>query len=223
MLPRTLEPEVMDTAEEAKDYDAMDHSAVNRKFVDELLAEWSPNRSCRSRILDVGTGTAQIPIELARQQPALQITAIDLAEEMLKLGERNVASAGLGGVIMLERIDAKSMPYDDAAFDVVMSNSIVHHIPEPWTVFREMLRVLKPGGLLFVRDLLRPESTEEIERLVKTYAGDENAHQQQLFRQSFHAALTVEEMRELIGAAGLRRESVQQTSDRHWTVCARVD
>ena len=223
MLPRTLEPEVMDTAEEAKDYDAMDHSAVNRKFVDELLAEWSPTRSCRSRVLDVGTGTAQIPIELARQEPSPQITAIDLAEEMLKLGERNVASAGLGGVITLERIDAKSMPYDDAAFDVVMSNSIVHHIPEPWTVFREMLRVLKPGGLLFVRDLLRPESTEEIERLVKTYAGDENAHQQQLFRQSFHAALTVEEMRELIGAAGLRRESVQQTSDRHWTVCARVD
>ena len=63
MLPRVLEPEVMDSAEEASDYDAMDHSHVNRLFVTDFLTIWKG----ANPILDVGTGTAQIPIELCRQ------------------------------------------------------------------------------------------------------------------------------------------------------------
>ena len=61
-LPRTLEPEVMDTEEEARDYDAMDHRDVNTRFCDDLLEllDGKPPR----RALDVGTGTALIPIEL---------------------------------------------------------------------------------------------------------------------------------------------------------------
>ena len=56
MLPRVLEPEVMDSAEEAHDYDAMDHGTVNRLFVEDFLAGWDGSNP----ILDVGTGTAQL-------------------------------------------------------------------------------------------------------------------------------------------------------------------
>src|SRR6476620_5625595 len=63
MLPRVLEPEVMDTPEEARDYDAMDHSAVNRVFVADFLAVWDG----RGPVLDLGTGTALVPIEFCRQ------------------------------------------------------------------------------------------------------------------------------------------------------------
>ena len=211
----------MDTAREARDYDAMDHSEVNRRFVDDLLAEWSPDEPSPASLLDVGAGTALIPIELACRGRPVRITAIDLAQEMLKLGRRHVAAAGLDAVIKLECVDAKSLPYRDATFDAVISNSIVHHIPEPDAVVAEMLRVLKPNGLLFLRDLLRPATTDEVERLVLTYAGDDNSHQQQLFPQSLHAALPVFEIRELIVAAGLGDAGVRQTSDRHWTVCTR--
>jgi SAM-dependent methyltransferase len=99
-----------------------------------------------------------------------------------------------------------------------MSNSIIHHIPEPLDCFREMVRVLRPGGLLFVRDLMRPESAEEVERLVRENAADETEYSQQLFRQSLHAALTLEEVRETIAQLGLSGDCVQATSDRHWTV-----
>jgi ubiquinone/menaquinone biosynthesis C-methylase UbiE len=227
MLPRTLEPEVMDTAQEAADYDAMDHSQVNRIFVDDLLAFLdSTNREQAARteptttlvILDVGTGTALIPIELARRGRPVHITAIDLAQEMLKVGRRNVAAADLGDVISLELVDAKSLPYGDATFDVVMSNSIVHHIPKPGGILAEMTRVLRPGGLLFVRDLARPESAEAVESIVRTYAGSENARQQQLFRQSLHAALTVGEVAFLLESISDLTGQVQQTSDRHWTI-----
>lgn len=224
MLPRTLEPEIMDTREEAVDYDSMNHSEVNRIFVDDLLVaarEAGFEELLASeplRILDVGTGTAQIPIELCRRPINCDVWAIDLAVEMLLLAARNVREAALDGRILIEQEDAKGTEYRDADFDWVISNSIVHHIPEPETSLREMLRVLRPGGLLFVRDLLRPDTDDDVESLVRTYAGEENEHQQQLFRQSLHAALTVDEMRELMNSLGWSGDNVSRNSDRHWTV-----
>jgi ubiquinone/menaquinone biosynthesis C-methylase UbiE len=222
MLPRVLEPEVMDTAEEAADYDAMDHAEVNRRFVTDLLStreRLRPGDWRRpGRVLDVGTGTALIPIELCATCPDIHVTAIDLAAEMLTLARRRVAAAALADRIDLQLVDAKHAGFPADAFDGVMSNSIVHHIPEPRTVLREMLRVLRPQGLLFVRDLLRPESTAEVERIVGLYAGSESPRQRQLFRQSLHAALTVAEMADLLAEQGLPRAAVQQTSDRHWTI-----
>jgi hypothetical protein len=49
MLPRVLEPEVMDSAEEAKDYDSMDHAQVNRAFVADLLCSWPPRGTGQRR------------------------------------------------------------------------------------------------------------------------------------------------------------------------------
>src|SRR6185369_16390236 len=107
MLPRILEPEVMDTPEEARDYDAMDHSAVNRVFVADFLTVWGG----ANPILDVGAGTAQIPIELCRQSATARVVAIDLAEQMLRVGRENVCRAGLDNRIELRLVDAKGLPF----------------------------------------------------------------------------------------------------------------
>jgi ubiquinone/menaquinone biosynthesis C-methylase UbiE len=213
MLPRVLEPEVMGSPEEARDYDAMDHGAVNRAFVGDFLAAWDG----RNPILDVGTGTAQIPIELCRQAPNAGVVAVDLAAAMLDLAATNVQRAGLQRRIRLELVDAKSLPYADGAFAAVMSNSIIHHIPQPARVFAEMARLAAPGGLLFARDLLRPADEATLAALVRTYAGDANDHQRQMFAASLHAALTLDEVRGLVQSLGFPAETVQQTSDRHWT------
>src|SRR5690348_5555240 len=98
MLDRVLEPEVMDCAEEARDYDAMDHTAVNRVFVADFLAVWT----AAVPILDLGTGTAQIPIELCKTAPTAQVVAVDLAEHMLELGRANVRRASLEDRLKLE-------------------------------------------------------------------------------------------------------------------------
>ena len=114
------------------------------------------------------------------------------------------------------------MPYADGQFDAVISNSIIHHIPAPGTVLGEMKRVLRPGGWLFVRDLLRPADESTLNQLVQTYAGEENAHQQQMFRDSLHAALMLDEVRDLLIEHSLPADWVQQTSDRHWTIRGRL-
>ncbi len=213
MLPRVLEPEVMDTPEEARDYDAMDHSAVNRLFVADFLTVWDG----RGPVLDVGTGTALIPIEFCRQSPTGEIVAVDAAEHMLAVARENVRRAGFESRIKVQLVDAKRMPFADGSFPAVMSNSIVHHIPDPRTVFAEIARVAAKGATILVRDLLRPDSRETLEHLVATYAGDANAHQQKMFAESLHAALTVAEARELVAGVGFDPAGVRQTTDRHWT------
>ena len=172
-------------------------------------------------MLDLGTGTAQIPILLCQATADVRIIAADAAVSMLDLARLNVEIAGLRDRIQLDHSDAKGMAYRDHMFDAVISNSIVHHIPQPREVLREAVRVSKPGGLLFFRDLTRPANDDEVSRLVEVYAAGCNEHQQTLFRDSLRAALTLEEMRELVAEFGFAAETVQVTSDRHWTWSAR--
>ena len=137
---------------------------------------------------------------------------------MLAVGARNVAAAGFANRISLECHDAKRLPYADASFDVVMSNSIIHHIPDPRPCLAEMVRNVSDDGLLFVRDLLRPASQPELGQLVFTYARDANDHQRRMFQESLHAALTLDEIRSLAASFGVPADRVQQTSDRHWSL-----
>ena len=217
-LERVLEPEVMDTYEEARDYDSMGHQKVNTLFVQDLLASGEIGID----VLDVGTGTAQIPVELCRQNEECRVIAIDMAAHMLDLARFNIEVDGFTQRIYLQQIDAKDMNFEQDMFDCVISNSIIHHIPQPRLVLQEVIRVARPGGLLFFRDLMRPESGEEVSRLVEMYAGDENPHQKQMFDDSLRAALSLEEIREMVTNLGFQGDSVQATSDRHWTWVDRI-
>lgn len=236
MLKRTLEPEVMDTADDAREYDAMDHAAVNAVFVDDLLAamsDWSQGGWGRAdhrkaavpsspqqrglQILDLGAGTAQIPIELARRAPDVHITAVDAAASMLALARMNIDAARLDDRIQFTLADAKRLPFASASFLVVISNSIVHHLPEPRAAIAEAIRVTAPGGLLFHRDLARPSDEPALQILVSTYAAESTPYQRNLFADSLRAALTVEEMADLVASFGFSRGTVRMTSDRHWT------
>ena len=229
-LQRKLEPEVMDSAEDASEYNEMDHSEVNQAFVDELLAFLGTNEDFKSRldddegdligVLDVGTGTALIPALLCDQHAAFKVIAVDMAVNMLELASYNVHASSRGDRIELIQADAKDLGYESEMFDIVISNSIVHHIHDPQKCVAEMVRVVQPGGAIFVRDLMRPESMETLESIVQTYAGDATEYCQQLFHQSLHAALTLDEMRQLVLDCGWNPDGVQATSDRHCTWAA---
>src|SRR5437016_3266040 len=132
MLQRMLEPELMDSDEDAREYNAMDHSAVNAQFVTDLLitlADWSLKRPVQAAtsliILDLGAGTAQTPIELAYRTPTVHVTAVDAAESMVALARENILKAGLAGRIDVQCVDAKQLPFASASFPLVISNSIV--------------------------------------------------------------------------------------------------
>lgn len=212
-MQRLLEPEVMDTWEEAVDYDAMDFTQVNTAFAERAIALGPAS----GLVLDAGTGTARIPILICQQCPLWQITGIDLSHNMLLLGARNVEQAGLSQQIALEWLDAKQLPYPDGQFDMVISNSLVHHLPNPLPFFEELQRILKPNGSILIRDLTRPLDAAVMQALVERIGPEYNQHQRKLFRDSLQAALTLDEVQELLLKAGLEKVKVYQSSDLHWT------
>jgi ubiquinone/menaquinone biosynthesis C-methylase UbiE len=212
-MQRVLEPEVMDTWEDAIEYDSMDFTEVNTAFA-KLAVELGPPTG---HVLDTGTGTARIPILICQMRPQWKLTAIDFSHNMLLVGAQNVEAAGLQQQIQLEQVDAKQMPYPDNDFDMVISNSIVHHLPDPLPFFREVKRVLKPKGAILLRDLLRPADEATMDAHVSSIGEEYNEYQRKLFRDSLNASFTLDEVNQLVQAAGLEGVKVYQSSDRHWT------
>ncbi|MDY6785932.1 MAG: class I SAM-dependent methyltransferase [Cyanobacteriota bacterium] len=213
-MQRILEPEVMDTPQEAREYDEMDFLAVNSDFAARAIATFP---STTAYGLDAGTGTARIPILICQERPHWQIVGIDLARSMLDRGRQNIAAAGLERRITLECVDSKQMPYADASFDFVLSNSLVHHLPDPLPFFQEIARVLKPPGAILIRDLLRPPSAENVEEIVEAVGPQYSPHQTQLFRDSLRAAFTLSEVEQLFERSRIEGVRIYQSSDRHWT------
>ncbi len=217
-LHRQLEPEVMSEWDDAECYDLMDHEGVNRCFVDDLVAAGELG----SDICDLGTGTALIPIEICQRVASVRVKAIDASVAMLELARYRLEVSSLTSRIQLRhaRIDQLSM--DDHFFDTIISNSLVHHLAQPLPFFQQCARLTKPGGLIFVRDLARPENDDEVERLVQTHTHSETLLAQQLFRQSLYAALSIDEVQMLVEQVGFPGADVAITSDRHWTWKARL-
>ncbi|MDE0301302.1 MAG: class I SAM-dependent methyltransferase [Candidatus Poribacteria bacterium] len=213
-MDRVLEPEAMDSLEDAEAYDAMDHTNVNIEFVERVIELGAK----RGRYLDVGTGPAAIPIMLAERLPSVEVTGIDLSASMLELGKSHIDEAGLTERITLRQADAKELPYPGGFFDGVICNSIIHHIPDPLPMLGEVSRVIRADGLILIRDLIRPESSETALNLVEKYADGATPYQRKLFYDSFLAAFTIAEIEEMLDQVNLPDTVVIQSSDRHWSI-----
>ena len=135
---------------------------------------------------------------------------------MLAMARDRVSQAGVANRVSVIRSDAKETGFEPGSFDVVLSNSLVHHVPEPAHFLREVQRVSRPGAGLFIKDLHRPETEAELDGLVAAYASDCSAYQRRLFADSLRAALTVAELTELCIDAGLVGVTIRRCSDRHW-------
>ena len=213
-MDRILEPEVMDSFEDAEAYDAMDLTEVNIAFVERVLELGAGE----GRFLDVGTGPAAIPIMLAQRLHAVEVIGIDLSPNMLELGDFHITEAGLTDRITLAQADAKDLPYPSQFFDAVLSNSIIHHIPDPLPMLREVSRVIRSDGLILIRDLIRPKTTEAALGLVEQHASGATPYQKKLFYDSFLAAFTISEVEDMLVQVNLPGTVVVRSSDRHWSI-----
>lgn len=219
-MERVLEPEVMDTVLDATEYDAMDFEEPNTKFA--LAALSLVDGLEEAEILDVGTGTARIPILMAARRPGLSILAVDLAAEMIRIGAENVQRAGLTDQIRLELMDAKRLRVRAEHYDLVMCNSTLHHLPDPVAGLAEMARAVKKDGCVIIRDLARPDTVADAWAIVKRAAAGDSSRQQQLFFDSLCAALTPAEVEHALEQAGLGALRVSMVSERHWSAEGRL-
>jgi ubiquinone/menaquinone biosynthesis C-methylase UbiE len=206
----------MDGAHDADEYDNMNHQQVNATFAIDFLATPGLGTDC----LDLGTGTALIPIEICQRKDGVRFLAMDASIPMLEMARYRLELSGCMDRIQLVHGNAKQLNFEEHFFDAVVSNSLIHHLPDPREMLSEAWRVLRPGGWLFIRDLFRPETAEAVEKLVAQHSEGENEFSKQMLRQSLHAALTIDEIRDLLAPIGIDPDSVAMTSDRHWTIRA---
>ena len=195
MIPRVLEPEAMETAEEVRQYDAMDHSAVNARFVDDFLSAHGPCRG--GEILDVGTGTARIPIALATADSPGSRTGTGPVRDHARPGRRQYRRGrDSRRRITLHQGDASRC---STLWPRVFRRGHLQHDHSPYSrpepPLEPMARLVAPGGTLMVRDLARPGIDRGSRPWSDTYAGGESPEAQALFEASLNAALTLEEIR----------------------------
>lgn len=109
-------------------------------------------------ILDVATGTGDLAMLIARRITGSHITGIDLSEGMIERGRAKIAEKGLSHRISLQEADCLALPMPDDSFDVVTVAYGVRNFERLAEGYSEMLRVLRPGGLLAVLELSTPTS-----------------------------------------------------------------
>jgi len=111
------------------------------------------------KLLDLATGTADVAITLAEKCPNIQsIVGLDMAAEMLKIGQGKIDHKGLSSKIVLQQGDAQKLPFVDNSFDCLTISFGIRNIPELRLALIEMFRVLKPGGRAVILEFSMPEN-----------------------------------------------------------------
>ncbi|MBF8187174.1 methyltransferase domain-containing protein [Nonomuraea sp. K274] len=100
-----------------------------------------------SRVLDVGTGPGQVPIQLARRRPDLSIEGADLSPEMIAHARQ---AAGPASEIRFTCADVARLPYPDDSFDLVIATMSLHHWADRAAGARELRRVLRATGQVWI-------------------------------------------------------------------------
>lgn len=103
------------------------------------------------RVLDVGCGPGTITLDLGRRVAPGEVVGIDVAAAVLVEAERHRAEAGAANVEFAAG-DVYALEHPDGSFDVVHAHQVLQHLTDPVAAIMELVRVLKPGGLLAVRD-----------------------------------------------------------------------
>jgi cyclopropane fatty-acyl-phospholipid synthase-like methyltransferase len=212
---RVLEPELMDDPKQAEAYARADFAEENQGFVDRFK-EYFPEFS-QEKVLDLGCGPADIPIRFAKLYPACQVIGIDASAPMIQLGEQAVKQAGL-----TDRITLRCERFEEVAgariVDAVISNSLLHHLPNPLQFWQKLRQLVKPGAPVLVMDLLRPESSEAAQAIVDQYAANEPDILRRDFYNSLLAAFTEDEIGSQLARMNLTRLLIDIPDDRHWVV-----
>ena len=170
------------------------------------------------RLLDIATGTGDVAFDLARKFPTAEVVGADLSEGMLSEARRKLEHQpyGIGRRVIFERADCLNLPYQSGSFDAATVAYGVRNFEHLEAGYREIYRVLKPGGVLCVIELSCPEkratkalydlySKELIPAVGRLVSGDSRAYS--YLPESIAAAPQRDAMTALMLSAGFSKAS----------------
>ncbi len=219
MMTRVLEPELMDDQAQVLAYAGADFDKENQEFVDRFRRSFPELGS--GHILDLGCGPGDIPIRLLRAFPYCRVTGIDGAVHMIEYATQAVQKAGMEGSIDFQCVSLQNLKLREPS-DYGISNSLLHHLPNPLIFWVGLKQWVNTGGGVFVMDLLRPDNPSMARGLVEQYASGESPILQRDFFNSLLAAFTIEEITEQLLEAQLDQFKIEIIDDRHWIVHGRI-
>jgi ubiquinone/menaquinone biosynthesis C-methylase UbiE len=208
-LPRVPELEVMDDSGEVEAYAsaaAQEHlNRIDDTFVEHAIS--LVRRPQQGRALDIGTGPGQIVLKLARRLPGWEFAAVDHSPNMIHQARENLSAAARVSPDLPRRVefsvaDGNRLAFSEAAFDLVMSNSVLHHLAAPQRFLSEVSRLVKPGGAILLRDLRRP-SRLAYPWHIRWHGRHYSGTMYQLFCASVRSAYTLPEMESLLRVSPL--------------------
>jgi ubiquinone/menaquinone biosynthesis C-methylase UbiE len=213
-MERIPEQDLMDSIEQAKAYAEADFSEPHNAFVEHFKLRFPDFVS--GNVLDLGCGTADVIIRFARSFPRTKIFGVDGAQAMLDIGLQNIKHFNLSHQIQLHRCILPDTRLSDKQFDAVISNSLLHHLKDPFIMWDTVKNCAREHAPIFIMDLFRPDSKERAREIVHLYAADAPKLLQKDFYNSLLAAYTIEEIYEQIEISGLENNlTVETVSDRH--------
>jgi trans-aconitate methyltransferase len=220
-MERVPEPELMLDETQAVAYASADFAEPHNRCVD-LLSKKHPDLPSHGRALDLGCGPGDMTVRLARALPAWTIDALDGSPVMLDLAREAAARNGVQSRLRFSEAVIPHGAPPDTGYDLIFSNSLLHHLEEPRALWSGLIRWGRPGSFVFVADLMRPESEAEARGLVERYASSEPEVLQRDFYNSLRAAYRPEEVRVQLADAGLGHLALEVISDRHFVVWGRL-
>ncbi|MFZ0035500.1 MAG: class I SAM-dependent methyltransferase [Sedimentisphaerales bacterium] len=132
-----------------------------RKIADDIIEKIKSGT-----IVDLGSGTGFLSIEIAKRLPRLRVYGIDLSSQMVKIAKRH--TQGITNA-KFELADAAALPFGDDSIDFIVSTGSLHHWNKPAKVFDECYRVLKKDGQGWIYDPCRDALNENVEQAKKDY------------------------------------------------------
>ena len=216
-MKRLLEPELMVEPKQVRAYAGADFEEPHSNFIN-LLKKYCGSIKEIGTVLDLGCGPGDITFKFAKAFPNARIDAVDGSKEMLEFAE-NI----LGDIPELRgRINyIHSLIHDYKStkeYDLIYSNSLLHHLADPMVLWNKIKKLAIPKTNIFIMDLIRPDSTEEAQKLKDLYVRNEPEILQRDFYNSLLAAFEIEEVKEQLSEASLNHLEVEQISDRHLIV-----
>ena len=206
--------EGIDDPEAARAYDRVSRTpqfALLRLLFVRHLEKYHP----AGTLVDVGCGPGYLIAKIAESVPTLHIIGVDVSDEMMTAASRNLASLGLGERVEFRKGDSSHLPFENDSLDNVVSTFSLHHWADPASAFREITRVLKPGGQFLLMDFRR-DSRRLFYWLISfaTRVAPSFLHTQALRKVnepmgSLLASYTPTELESLIREAHFARESVK--------------
>ncbi len=175
-------------------YDWISRRDVFQRHYD-LLARDILRHISAGAVLDIGTGPGWLLLKLRERAPGLKLVGLDISPAMVERARKN-----LGPEIEVRQGNAAGLPFEAAAFDAIVSTGSVHHWKEPEACFREIHRVLKPGGLALIYDLVSDTPKPALRQMAKDFG---RLHMVLLWVHSFEEPFYAEESFRALAPAAL--------------------